>query len=309
MQNTKWTLQDAPNLKGKIIIVTGGNSGLGFEAVKAFASKNAEVILACRSIEKGDKAKMELQGQLQEANINVMPLDLSDLSSVRQFVDEFKSRYNHLDVLLNNAGIMMTPYQLTKDGFESQFGTNHLGHFALTGLLLDLIRRTKDSRVVNVSSNAHKWGNMDFENLMFEKGKSYTPTKAYGRSKLANLLFTYELQRKFENHKITAMSAAAHPGGSITNLANHLTNKIWFKILMPFAGLFTHSPAAGALPEIRAAIDPGVLPAEYYGPNGFNEMKGDPVLVHSNRASHSQEDAAKLWDASEKLTGISFNFA
>jgi NAD(P)-dependent dehydrogenase (short-subunit alcohol dehydrogenase family) len=202
---------------------------------------------------------------------------------------------------------MMNPYSLTKDGFESQMGTNHLGHFALTGLLIDLIKSTVGSRVVNVSSNAHKWGKMDFDNLLFEKGKDYTPMKAYGRSKLANLLFTYELQRRFDAGNIKSMAVAAHPGASMTNLGRHLEDKLLFKLLLPFAGLMTQDQASGALPQIRAAVDPGVKPSEYYGPDGFNQMKGAPIVVQSNEASHNLDDARKLWEESEKLTGVKFS--
>jgi NAD(P)-dependent dehydrogenase (short-subunit alcohol dehydrogenase family) len=308
MSNQKWTTNDIPDLSGKVIIVTGGNSGLGFESVKAFAEKGAEVILACRSTEKGDSAKAQIESGDPSGKIVVKQLDLMDLSSVISFAADIKLKYDQLDVLLNNAGIMMNPYSLTKDGFESQLGTNHLGHFALTGLLIDLIKSTPKSRVVNVSSNAHKWGVMDFDNLMFEKGKDYTPTKAYGRSKLSNLLFTYELQRLFNQHNIDSLAAAAHPGGSMTNLGKHLEDKFWYKLLIPIAGLFTHSPANGALPQIRAAIDPYVKPAEYYGPDGFNEMKGAATLVQSNKASHNLDDAKKLWEVSENLTGVKFEF-
>lgn len=308
MSKIKWTTDNIPELNRKVIIVTGGNSGLGYEAVLAFANKGAEVILACRSVEKGNAAMAEIEKVNPSGKIIVKALDLMDLSSVISFSADIKLKYDQLDVLLNNAGIMMTQYKTTKDGFESQMGTNHLGHFTLTGLLIDLIKRTPKSRVVNVSSNAHKWGVMDFDNLLFENGKDYTPTKAYGRSKLSNLLFTYELQRLFNQHNIDSMAEAAHPGGSMTNLGKHLENKFWYKMLLPIAGLFTHSPANGALPQIRASVDPNVKPAEYYGPDGFNEMKGDPVLVKSNKASHNLEDAKKLWEVSEKLTGVKFEF-
>ena len=308
MSKIKWNTDNIPELNRKVIIVTGGNSGLGYEAVLAFANKGAEVILACRSVEKGNAAMAEIEKVNPSGKIIVKALDLMDLSSVISFSADIKLKYDQLDVLLNNAGIMMTPYKTTKDGFESQMGTNHLGHFTLTGLLIDLIKRTPKSRVVNVSSNAHKWGVMDFDNLLFENGKDYTPTKAYGRSKLSNLLFTYELQRLFNQHNIDSMAEAAHPGGSMTNLGKHLENKFWYKMLMPIAGLFTHSPANGALPQIRASVDPNVKPAEYYGPDGFNEMKGDPVLVKSNKASHNLEDSKKLWEVSEKLTGVKFEF-
>jgi NAD(P)-dependent dehydrogenase (short-subunit alcohol dehydrogenase family) len=201
---------------------------------------------------------------------------------------------------------MMNPYSLTKDGFESQTGTNHLGHFALTGLLIDLIKSTAGSRVVNVSSNAHKWGKMDFENLLFENGKDYSPMKAYSRSKLSNLLFTYELQRRFDAVNIKSIALAAHPGISMTNLGRFLEEKFFYKLLLPLAGMMTQDQASGALPQIRASVDPLAKPGEYYGPDGYNQMKGSPIVVQSNTASHSLHDAQKLWEESEKLTGVKF---
>lgn len=301
-----WNIEKMPDLAGKIIVVTGGNSGLGYESVKAFARKGAEVILACRSLEKGEEAKAEIRKEVTDGNIRVMLLDLGDLSSVRAFVDALKKEYKKLNVLLNNAGIMMTPYFKTKDGFEGQFGTNHLGHFALTALLIDLLLKTPGSRIVNVSSGAHRNGVMDFENLQYENGKGYSAGKAYGRSKLSNLLFTYELQRKLESKGKDTIAVAAHPGVAMTNLARHMQEKLIFKLLLPFFRWMTQSPAMGALPQIRASVDAEVKGGEYYGPDGKREWKGFPVVVQSNEASHSFEDAAKLWEESEKLTGVKF---
>ncbi len=302
----KWTLDNAPDLSGKIMIVTGGNSGLGYESVKAFAMKGAEVILTSRTMEKGEQAKASIMDEVPEATINVMELDLANLESVRSFATTFSKQYKNLDVLLNNAGIMMSPYFKTKDGFEGQFGTNHLGHFALTGLLLDLLLKTPGARVVNVSSGAHKNGNMDFNNLQFENGKGYSPMRAYGRSKLANLLFTYELQRKLEAAGKELISTAAHPGIAMTNLARYLEKKWFVRLLLPLFKGMAQDQAMGALPQIRAAIDPNVKGGAYYGPDGKNERKGFPVVVPSNEASHDHEDAAKLWEASERLTGVEY---
>ena len=292
-----------PDLSGKVIIVTGGNSGLGYESVKAFAEKGAEVILASRSLEKGQAAKAEIGNT--KGKIVVMPLDLMDFASIKDFAEQFKQNYSRLDVLLNNAGIMTTPYFLTKDGLEAQNGTNHFGHFALTGQLIGLIKSTPNSRVVNVSSNAHKSGKMDFDNLLFENGKDYTPMRSYGRSKLANLLFTYELQRRFQANHINSIAVAAHPGVSQTNLAKYLEGKFWFKMLRPLFVLLTQSAAQGALPQIRAAVDPNVKGGEYYGPH--KGMTGFPVIVPSNAASHNVEDAQRLWEVSEQLTGAKCN--
>jgi NAD(P)-dependent dehydrogenase (short-subunit alcohol dehydrogenase family) len=302
-----WTTENIPDLTGRIILVTGGNSGLGYESVKAFAGRGAEVVLASRSIEKGEEAKNDIKKTFPEGKIQVMELDLSDLASVSSFATTFKQNFSRLDVLLNNAGIMMTPYFTTKDGFEGQTGTNHLGHFALTGLLMDLLLKNKGARVVNVSSGAHKRGTMDFTNLLFENGRDYSPMKAYGRSKLANLLFTYELQRKLEAANVDLISVAAHPGVATTNLARYVEGKFLFKILSPLFKLMAQDQAMGALPQIRASVDPEVLGGTYFGPDGKNEYKGYPVVVPSNKASHNLQDAAKLWEESEKLTGISFN--
>jgi len=307
MNDTNWTIENISDLSGKVMVVTGGNSGLGYESVKAFAMKGAEVVLASRSMKKGEEARAEILKDVPRAIINVMELDLGDLESIRQFASEFKKAHKRLDVLLNNAGIMMTPYFTTKDGFEAQLGTNHLGHFALTGLLIDLILKTKGARIVNVSSGAHKNGEMDFDNLQFEDGKGYKSMKAYGRSKLSNLLFTYELQRKLEAAKKETISVAAHPGVAMTNLARHMEDKLLFKILAPVFKRLAQDQAMGALPQIRASVDPEVKGSEYYGPNGKREWKGFPVLVPSNEASHNLGDAASLWEESEKLTGVKFD--
>ena len=304
MKRENWTTANIPDLKGKVIIVTGGNSGLGYESVKAFAEKGAEVILTSRSAEKGEAAKNSI-GKVN-GKIVVMQLDLMDFSSIKSFAENILKKYNRLDVLLNNAGIMTTPYFLTKDGIEAQNGTNHFGHFALTGRLFELIKNTPGSRVVNVSSMAHKQGTMDFDNLLFEKGKGYSPIKSYGRSKLLNLLFTYELQRKMEASGIKSIAIAAHPGVSNTNLFQYLENKMIFKIFKPLMSPFIQSQDMGALPQIRASVDVNVKGGEYYGPDGFNEMKGFPVIVKSNAASHNLEDANKLLEVSEKITGISY---
>jgi NAD(P)-dependent dehydrogenase (short-subunit alcohol dehydrogenase family) len=199
---------------------------------------------------------------------------------------------------------MMSPYFQTKDGFEGQFGINHLGHFALTGLLMELLLNTDGSRIVNVSSGAHKRGEMDFNNLQFDNGVDYSPTKAYGRSKLANMLFTYELQRRFEAGKKGTIALAAHPGVARTNLGRYMEGKLLYKLMYPVFKWISQDQEKGALPQIRASVDPYVKGGEYYGPDGRNEMKGFPVLVESNAASHDLSDAARLWDESEKLTGV-----
>ena len=301
-----WTTNNIPDLTGKVIIVTGANSGIGYEAAKEFARKGAQTILACRSMEKGCAALDQILSEIPDAPTEVMRLDLASQASICAFIDDFKAKYTRLDVLLNNAGIMMVPYGKTEDGFERQFGTNHLGHFALTGMLIDVLRNTPSARIVNVSSTGHRMGVMDFDNLMFENGDGYTPSSAYGRSKLANLLFTYELQRRFDASGADIIATAAHPGMSNTNLGNHLLNNWFLKIIGRIALRLAQSSAMGALPSIRAAVDPEAKGYEYYGPDGPRESRGYPVKVTSNGASHNLVDAEKLWQISEELTGVKY---
>jgi NAD(P)-dependent dehydrogenase (short-subunit alcohol dehydrogenase family) len=302
-----WTINNIPDLNGKTIIVTGANSGLGYEAVKMFARKKAEVILASRSVQRGKEAKNAIIKKVTGANIKVMQLDLGDLKSVHDFAEAFKKEHHKLDILLNNAGIMWCPYAITKDGFESQMGVNHFGHFALTGLLLETLKSTPKSRVVTVSSLGHRRAKFDVNNPMFNEN-NYESNVAYFNSKLSNLLFTYELQRKFKEYGLDIISVAAHPGGSATNLARHVEKNFWFRILKPLVLLLAQSAEKGTLPEVRASVDSKVKGGEYYGPRGFNEMGGYPVLVESTEDSHNLDNAKKLWELSEKLTGISFNF-
>ncbi len=220
--NDKWTSVDIPDLMGKIVIVTGANSGIGYEAAREFTRKGAEVIVASRDPIKAGRAILNIKEEIPGAKLEFIELNLANLESIRKFAEEFKSNYDKLDILLNNAGIMLMPFGKTVDGFENTVGTNHLGHFVLTGLLMDRLLTTPGARVVNVASNAHYAGEMDFNNLLFENKLGYTPMKAYSRSKLANLLFTYELQRRFQSRGYDVIAVAAHPGTSATSLANHL---------------------------------------------------------------------------------------
>jgi NAD(P)-dependent dehydrogenase (short-subunit alcohol dehydrogenase family) len=292
-----------PDLHEKVVIVTGANSGIGYEAAKAFVHKGARTVLACRSVEKGQAALDQIKAEIPDAAAEIMIFDLASLDSIRKFADRFKARFDRLDVLLNNAGIMMVPYRLTEDGFERHFGTNHLGHFALTGLLIDLLLDTPGSRVVNVSSNGHKRGVLDFENLQYQGGQEYTPMDAYARSKLANLLFTYELQRRFESAGANTIATAAHPGLTNTNLADHMRV---VKLLRPLLGSVLQDAATGALPSLRAAVDTEAQGGDYYGPGGEGERRGYPVKVSSSHAAQDQEDAQKLWEVSEELTGVQY---
>jgi len=298
MSNEKWTTENIPNQKGKIAVVTGSSSGIGYEAARVLANKGAELIIAVRNKEKGEKAVQKIQSQNSEAKVSLMILDLADLKSVEKFAKEYNENYSKLDLLINNAGVMMPPYGKTKDGFELQFGTNHLGHFALTGHLLELLKKTSNSRVVNVASGAHNWGNLDFNDLNWENRK-YKPGRAYGDSKIANLYFTYEMNNQLNGTDISV--SAAHPGWTATELQRHSR---LFKFLNNF---FAMSIEQGTLPTLRAATDEGVQGGDYFGPDGMREMRGYPIKVESNNLSHDKEIAKKLWEVSEQLTNIKYN--
>jgi NAD(P)-dependent dehydrogenase (short-subunit alcohol dehydrogenase family) len=297
MQKANWTTDDILNVKGKVAVVTGGNSGLGKETARVLAQKGVKVILAVRSTDRGEDAAIEIRKEFPKSNVEVMKLDLSSLASVKSFAKEFLGRYEHLDFLINNAGVMVPPYTKTEDGFELQFGTNHLAHFALTGLLLPLLESTEDSRIVTISSVAHLTGDVNFHDLAWEQRK-YDAPKAYADSKIANLYFTYELARKLNKSSIKVL--AAHPGWTSTNL-----QKNWrlFRLLNPF---FAQKPEMGALPTLRAATDPDAQSGDYFGPSGWQEVRGYPKKVASNKRSNDKEIAEKLWRASEKLTGIKY---
>ena len=303
-RNDRWTARDLPDLTGKVAVVTGANSGIGFEAAKELARKGAEVTLACRSAERGQRALEALQAELPAAAAALMELDLASLDSIRRFADDFRARHERLDLLINNAGIMAIPYARTADGFESQMGVNHLGHFALTGRLFALIAATPGARVVNVSSAAHRNASMDFGNLLYENG-GYSPMRAYGRSKLANLLFTHELQRRFEAAGVDALALSAHPGFSETGLAVHL-RRGWQAPAMLLISMLSQSAARGALPTLRAAADPDARGGQYYGPHGIMGIRGFPVAVKPSAAARDDDAARRLWEASERLTGISY---
>ena len=302
----KWTTADIPNLSGKVIVITGANSGIGYETALAVAQNGATTILACRSMDKARAALADLQAQVPGARAEIMALDLASLESVRSFAAAFKAKYDRLDVLVNNAGIMMVPYGTTVDGFERQLGTNHLGHFALTGLLFDLLTTTPGARVVNVSSGAHRMGEMDFDNLQYDDGDGYSPTAAYGRSKLANLLFTYELQHRFEAQGSDTLAVSAHPGIAATNLLGHMSDRWYYPLIEAASPFFLQSAAMGALPTLRAAVDPAVVGGQYYGPDGDGEQRGFPVVVPATDSAYNAEDAAQLWRASQELTGVSY---
>jgi NAD(P)-dependent dehydrogenase (short-subunit alcohol dehydrogenase family) len=300
---SKWSAENIPDLTGKIAIVTGANSGIGYEMARALAHKKATVILACRDMDKGEAAAGQIAQEYPEAKAELLQLDLSDLASVRRFADQFTSHYESLDILINNAGIMRTPFGKTVDGFELQFGTNHLGHFALTGLLLDLISCTPQARVITVSSGGERFGGeIDFDNLNGEK--QYDPGAAYGQSKLANLLFTYELQRRLEDAGVDTIAVAAHPGWTkSTNLTVH------WRMVRYLTSFIGQEPEMGALPALYAATAPGVQGGDYYGPDGWLELRGHPAKVQSSDRSHDTVVAAKLWTVSEELTGVRYHWS
>ncbi len=297
-----WKLTQVPSQAGRIAIVTGANVGLGFETALALAGKNCKVILACRNIAKAEVAKSSILAQHQTAIIECMPLDLSSLKSVRTFATAFAKRYKKLDLLINNAGIMMPPFSLSEDGFESQLAANYLGHFALTGLLLPLIVNSPNSRVVSLSSIAHKWSGIHFDDINFKT--CYSEREAYGQSKLACLMFAYELQRRLSKAGKSILSVAAHPGISHTNLFQHLPMAA--RMFAPLAGLVLQSAKGGAQPTLYAALGEDINGGDFCGPRGLREMRGAPVKVSSNKRSLDEASAAKLWSVSEEMTGVRF---
>jgi NAD(P)-dependent dehydrogenase (short-subunit alcohol dehydrogenase family) len=297
VKNQEWNAQDIPDLGGTVVIVTGSSSGIGYEAARVLANKNAEVIVAVRNLKKGHVAAQKIKSQYQKANVTVMRLDLADLSSVKRFAEEFKSKYPRLDRLINNAGVMVPPHAKTVDGFELQFGTNHLGHFALTAGLMSLLEETKGSRIVNVASSAERFGRLNFDDLTWEK-REYKAWRAYGDSKIANLYFTYELNRRLKGSGSGLIVTAAHPGWTATELQRHAS------ITGFLNDFFAQDISMGALPTLRAAYDKDAQGGEYYGPSGFMELRGYPVQVSSNKRSKDQAIAARLWKVSESLTGV-----
>lgn len=298
MSTNKWTSENIPDQKGRIAMVTGSSSGIGFETAKALANKNAKVIIAVRNLEKGEKAKSKILSENKNADVELMKLDLADLSSVKTFAQEFKNKFQKLDLLINNAGVMIPPYSKTKDGFELQMGTNHLGHFALTLQLLDLINATPNARIVNVASAAHKYGNIDFNDLNWEKRK-YKSWRAYGDSKIANLYFTKELAKRINDNNIKV--TAAHPGWTATDLQRHSG---LFSFLNNF---FAMNQEQGALPTLRAATDDSANSGDYFGPDGWQEWRGYPVKVDMTKLAKDDITAKKLWQVSEELTNIKFS--
>lgn len=304
----RWTADDMPDLTGKTVVVTGGNSGIGYEAALQLARKGARVVLACRNPTRAAEAIGALRAAAPAARVEAMDLDLASLASVRRFAESFLGRPGPLHLLINNAGLIASPRRTTADGFELQLGTNHLGHFALTGLLLERLLATGGARVVTLSSNAHRMGRIYFDDLQLERG--YDRWKAYGQSKLANLLFTYELQRRLEAAGRKLLAVACHPGYASTNLfslgSRMEGSRLVAAIVRLGNRLVAQSSAMGALPTLCAATAPDVRGGDYIGPDGFMELAGHPRKVQSNARSRNLEDAARLWTASEQLTGVRY---
>ena len=297
MAKEGWSTADMPDQSGKTVIVTGANTGLGFQTAKGMAAKGARVIMACRNAAKGQDALDKIKAEQPDANVSLASLNLSSLAAVKSFADSFLAENSKLDILINNAGVMVPPFGKTEDGFEDQFGINHLGHFALTGHLLGAVQATGNSRIVTVASTAHKIGKINFDNLNAEQG--YKKWPAYGQSKLACLMFSQELQRRLARADSPVISVAAHPGGATTDLQRHsgYVNKL--------LGFIMQDSAAGALPTLRAATDPNVKGGEYYGPH-FMATRGVPVLEKLNKRASDEAVAARLWDVSEQMTGVSY---
>jgi NAD(P)-dependent dehydrogenase (short-subunit alcohol dehydrogenase family) len=299
-----WSAADVPDQSGRVAVVTGANSGLGLETAKVLAARGATVVLACRDPKRAEAAAKEVGAQ--GGSTELLGLDLASLESVRAAAAELRERHQRIDLLINNAGVMVPPYGRTSDGFELQLGTNHLGHFAFTGLVLDRIRDVPGARIVVLASLAHQMarGGMNFEDLHSERG--YNRITAYGRSKLANLLFAYELQRRLDAAGAEAVALAAHPGYSSTELTRHLPRVLQPANRLLVEPFFAQPAVRGALPTLRAATDPQARGAQYYGPSGFQEMRGAPELTRSTRASYDAAAQRRLWAASEELTGVSY---
>jgi NAD(P)-dependent dehydrogenase (short-subunit alcohol dehydrogenase family) len=295
----KWTTSDIPDQTGRTAVVTGANTGLGFHTAAALAAHGAHVVLAVRSLDKGKDAVQKITAASPGAAVTLQELDLASLDSVRAAADQLRSKHDGIDLLINNAGVY-APKSITKDGFELHFGTNHLGHFALTGLLLDRLLPAPGSRVVTVSSVAHRVGAaIHFDDLQWER--SYSRAGAYGQSKLANLLFTYELQRRLVPRG-TTIAAAAHPGGSDTELMRNMPAPL--RVATAAVAPLFQGADMGALPTLRAATDPGVLGGQCFGPDGLGGLRGYPKVVASSDQSHDATLQRRLWEVSEELTGV-----
>jgi len=302
----KWTVKDIPDQGGRVAVVTGANSGLGLVTARELARAGAAVVLTARDTAKGDRALASIRDSVPGADVRVAELDLADLGSVRSFAERLGSELEHLDLLINNAGLMAPPRRLTKDGFESQFGTNHLGHFALTGLLMPSLLSAPEPRVVTVSSTAHRAGEIDFDDLQRER--KYNNWRAYGQSKLANLMFCFELQRRATEAGTALTSMAAHPGYARTNLQFAAPTARDKAVMTVTNLLFAQSAEMGALPTLYAATVPDLPGGTFVGPGGFMEQRGHPKIVTAMGKAYVEADWRRLWEVSEELTGVHYAF-
>jgi NAD(P)-dependent dehydrogenase (short-subunit alcohol dehydrogenase family) len=304
-----WTAEDVPDQSGTTVVITGANTGLGFEAAAVLARRGAHVVLACRDLSRGQRAVDAIRAGTPDARLELLALDLASLGSIRSFAATVAATHQRVDVLVNNAGVMAIPYRESADGFEMQFATNHLGHFVLTALLLPRLLSTDRSRVVTLSSLMHKRGAMDFDDLFFRK-RRYQPWAAYSQSKLANLLFALELDRRLRRHGASVISVGAHPGYSSTELQARgpaMSRSTVRAVMMKIANaLLAQSASAGARPELRAATDGNARGGDYFGPAGFGEVWGRAVRVQPSAAARDEHAAARLWETSEQLTGVRF---
>lgn len=304
MISAKWDESDVHDQSGRIAIVTGANTGLGFDTARVLAEHGASVVMAVRNLDRGKEAVERILSVTPDAKVDLQQLDLGSLRSIREAADQLRTTHPRIDLLINNAGVMIPPKELTEDGFELQFGTNSLGHFAFTGLVLENMLNVEGSRVVVVSSNFHKiGGKIHFDDLNWEK--SYNRSAAYAQSKLANLMFCYELQRRLAAAGKPTIAVAAHPGVTDSELFRH----VWAPIrpLLDFVNpLFAQSADKGALPQLLAATEPEVEGGQYWGPGRLFELKGYPKLVTSSARSHDRDAQRRLWSVCEELTGVSF---
>jgi NAD(P)-dependent dehydrogenase (short-subunit alcohol dehydrogenase family) len=303
----RWTAQDMPSQQGRVAVVTGANSGLGYVTALELARKGATVVMGCRDTTRGEQAVRRLREEVPDADVELRTLDLASLANIEEFAAAVSASYPALDLLVNNAGVMAIPRRETADGFEMQLGTNHLGHFALTGWLLPRLIDRSGARVVTVSSNAHKIGRISFGDL--QRKQHYSRWFTYGQAKLANLLFAYELQRRLCAIDAPLISVAAHPGTSSTNLVNPGSegNRIKQAVMNVGVHVIGQGPERGALPQLYAATAPDVHGGDYFGPNGIAENTGYPKRVGSTSASRDPDVAARLWRVSEELTGVGFD--
>jgi NAD(P)-dependent dehydrogenase (short-subunit alcohol dehydrogenase family) len=302
-----WTAAEIPSLSGRVTVVTGANSGLGLVTARELARAGAHVVIACRDLGKGSTARATILADVPAASLEVRRLDLADLASVRSFASELSGAVDRVDLLINNAGVMAPPRRETADGFESQFGTNHLGHFALTGLLLERLLASPAPRVVTLSSGAHRMGWMKWDDLQRER--HYNSWLAYGQSKLSNLLFCFECQRRATAAGAELLSVAAHPGYSATNL-QFAGPRSWERALMRVTNLLVaQSASMGALPTLYAATCADLPGGSFVGPDGVGEMRGHPHVVGAAGRAYDEDSARRLWEVSEQLTGVSYAFA